>query len=146
MNHARILTALCAAVMPFALAFAVQGCDKKDDDMPPPQPSVAPTPTPAPTPTAPLALQPEVDAGSDAAEDATADAAPKATGGGDPTGIRKCCAALRQNANSAPLDQKGSYLSAAAICDGLVNSPQGRSALGAVRGALRGANMPSSCQ
>ncbi|MBK9258801.1 MAG: acyltransferase [Polyangiaceae bacterium] len=132
--------------MPFALAFAVQGCEKKEDEAPP-QPTAAPTPTPAPSAAPPVQLQTEEDAGSDAADDADAsDAAPKATGGGDPTGVRKCCAALRQNANSAPLDQKGSYLSAAAMCDGLVNSPQGRQALSAIRGVLRGANMPSACQ
>ena len=147
MNHSRFLTGLCAAVMPFALALAAQGCSK-DDETPPPQPSAVPTPAPTPTPSAaPVQLKVEEDAGVDAADDAAdaSDAAPKA-GGGDPTGIRKCCAALRQNANSAPLDQKGSYLSAAAMCDGLVNSPQGRQALGALRGVLRGANMPASCQ
>ncbi|HMY19830.1 MAG TPA: acyltransferase, partial [Polyangium sp.] len=86
------------------------------------------------------------DAGADAAEDAAADAAVKTGGGGDPTGVRACCNALRQNANSAPLDQKGTLLSAAAMCDGLVNSPQGKQALSAVRGMLKGANMPASCK
>jgi hypothetical protein len=93
-----------------------------------------------------MVLTTEEDAGSDAAEDADADAAPKVVGTGDPTGVRRCCSALRQNANSAPLDQKGSYLSAAAMCDGLVGSPQGRQALSAVRGVLKGANMPADCQ
>jgi hypothetical protein len=146
MNDSRFLTALCAAIMPFALAIAVQGCDKKDEDTPPPQPSAAPTPAPTPSAAPPVVLKTEEDAGVDASEDAAADAAPKVTGTGDPTGIRKCCAALRQNANSAPLDQKGSLLSAAAMCDGLVNSPQGKQALVAVRGLLKGASMPASCQ
>lgn len=147
MNHSRFITALCAAVMPFALAIALQGCDKKEEETPPATPSAAPTPTPTPTPSAaPLTLKTEEDAGADAAEDAAADAAPKATGGGDPTGVRACCTAIRQNANSAPLDQKGTLLSAAALCDGLVNSPQGKQALSAVRGMLKGANMPASCK
>lgn len=146
MNHSRLITALCAAVLPFALAFAVQGCEKKEEDTPPP---VASTPAPTPTPSAaePVKLATEEDAGSDAADDAdAADAAKPTGGGGDPTGIRKCCAALRQNANSAPLDQKGSLLSAAALCDGLVNSPQGRQALSSVRGMLKGAGVPAQCQ
>lgn len=146
MNHSRFLTALCAAVFPFALALAVQGCGKNDEDAPLPQPSAAPTPAPTPSAAPPVVLKTEEDAGVDAGEDAAADAAVKATGTGDPTGIRKCCAALRQNANSAPLDQKGSLLSAAAMCDGLVNSPQGKQALVAVRGLLKGASMPASCQ
>jgi hypothetical protein len=146
MNHSRLITALCAAIMPFALALAAQGCSNKDDETPPAQPSAAPTP--APTPSAPTVLKTEDDAGVPAADDAgaDADAAPKATGGGDPTGVKACCAALRQNAKSAPLDQQGSLLSAAAMCDGLVNNPQGRQALSAVRGLLKGANMPASCQ
>jgi hypothetical protein len=146
MNQPRLLTALCAAIMPFALAFVVQGCDKKDEDATPPVASAAPTPAPTPS-AAPVQLKVEEDAGSDADNAADAsDAAVKATGGGDPTGVRRCCSALRQNANSAPLDQKGSYLSAAAMCDGLVNSPQGRQALSAVRGILKGANMPGDCK
>ena len=147
MNHSRFLTALCAAVLPFALAITAQGCGKNDDDATPPTPSAAPTPAPTPSAAPPMVLTTEEDAGADAADASdAADAAPKATGVGDPTGMRKCCAALRQNANSAPLDQKGSLLSAAAMCDGLVNSPQGKQALGAVRGLLKGASMPSSCQ
>lgn len=147
MNHSRLITALCAAVLPFALAVAAQGCGKNDEDATPPQPSAAPTPTPTPT-APPVQLKTEEDAGVDAADDAAdaSDAAKLTGGGGDPTGIRKCCQALRQNANSAPLDQKGSLLSAAAMCDGLVNSPQGRQALSAVRGMLKGAGVPAQCQ
>lgn len=66
-------------------------------------------------------------------------------GGGAPDGIKACCAALSQNANSAPLDQKGAYLQAAAICNGLASNPQARALLGQVRSALKGANVPASC-
>lgn len=69
----------------------------------------------------------------------------KVAGGGGGDGIAACCAALRQNANHAPPDQKAPMLQAAAICDGLRNSPQGKAALVQVRAMLRGANMPSSC-
>lgn len=66
--------------------------------------------------------------------------------GGAAGGIGPCCAALHQNANSAPPDQKTMYLQAAAICDGIKNNPQAAGMLGSVRAALRGANMPSSCR
>ena len=148
MNQKRYLTALCAAVLPFALAAFANGCGHKDEETPPPAPSAAPAPTPAPTPSAPMALVPEEDAGSDASDggDDAGDAGKKVVGTGDPTGVKKCCAALAQNANSAPLDQKAGYAAAAAACNGLVNNPQGRQGLVALRGLLRGANMPSSCQ
>ncbi len=70
----------------------------------------------------------------------------KAGGAGGSDGIAACCQALRQNAGSAPLDQKPMYIQAAAVCEGLRNSPQGKAALVQVRGLLRGANMPSSCR
>jgi hypothetical protein len=148
MNRTRYLAALCAAVLPLTLAVLANGCSNKDDDTPAPVTSVAPPPVPTPTPATSVALVPEEDAGSDAGDagDAGDAAAKVGTGTGDPTGMRKCCTALRQNANSAPPEQKASYLSAAGICDGLVNSPQGRQALGAVRSALLGAKMPAACQ
>lgn len=147
MNQSRFFAALCATALPFALAFAAQGCGNKDkENEVPAQPSAVPTPTPTPSAAPPVELKTEEDAGVDAAADA-ADGAVKATGSGaDPTGVRRCCQALRGNANSAPLDQKGPMLSAAAMCDGLVNSPQGRQALVAVRGMLKSANVPADCK
>jgi len=148
MNHKRLLPVLFAAVLPFALVVVANGCGNKDkDEQTAPTASAAPTPTPTPTPVAPTPLVVEEDAGSDAADAADADdAAKKVTGTGDPTGVRKCCAALAQNGNSAPLDQKAGYAAAAAACNGLVNNPQGRQALAGLRSFLRGANMPSACQ
>jgi len=67
-------------------------------------------------------------------------------GGGDSTGIKACCDALAQNANSAPIEQKGSYLQAAAVCRGLIANPQGRALLGSVRAALGAASVPVSCK
>lgn len=144
MKAKRIVPVLFALAFPFAVAILANGCGGKETEAPPQTTAPAPTPTPTPTPT--VTMTPEEDAGADdAAADADADA-PKATGNYDPTGIRACCAALQQNVASAPLDQKPMYIQAAAICNGLVNSPQGRQALVAVRGALRGANVPSSCR
>lgn len=65
---------------------------------------------------------------------------------GDGTGIAACCAALRQNAKSAPPQQQGAYLLAAGACDAVKNNPQGRAALGTVRAALAGASVPSTCK
>jgi len=59
--------------------------------------------------------------------------------------ILACCNALQQNAAVAPLQQKGAYLSAAAACRALVGNPQGRAALGQVRGALMGMKAPAQC-
>ncbi|MBI4702167.1 MAG: hypothetical protein HY744_13635 [Deltaproteobacteria bacterium] len=71
----------------------------------------------------------------------------KKTGaGGDATGIAACCSALQQNANSAPITQKGLYLSAAAACNAVRNDPRGRAALAGVRGMLMGAQVPAACR
>ncbi|MSP24551.1 MAG: hypothetical protein EXR75_05175 [Myxococcales bacterium] len=70
-----------------------------------------------------------------------------ATGGtGDPTGIGACCSALKQNAASAPITQKGAYLAAAGLCQSLVSNPQGKAALSGVRAMLAGAGVPPACR
>ncbi|HZO16894.1 MAG TPA: hypothetical protein VFB62_26640 [Polyangiaceae bacterium] len=70
----------------------------------------------------------------------------KTAGTGDASGIAACCAALSQNAQNAPPEQKGAYLAAAGACNALRNNPQGRAALAQVRAALAGANVPASCK
>lgn len=143
MKSTRYFTVLCAAVLPLAIAMGANGCKKEEETVAAP----APTPTPAPTPAPVANVMPEEDAGADAADAADADdAAKKVVGTGDPTGVQKCCSALAQNMKSAPPDQQLGYGAALAVCNGLINNPQGRQALGAVRSALRGANMPSACQ
>lgn len=145
MKLTRIVPVLCALAFPFAVLLVSNGCGNKDNESAATT-APAPTPAPTPTPTPTAVLVAEEDAGADAADASDADADAKKVTGGDATGIRACCAALSQNANSAPLDQKPMYLQAAAVCQGLVNNPQGRAALGQLRGLLRGANMPSSCK
>ncbi|MCK6588619.1 MAG: acyltransferase [Polyangiaceae bacterium] len=144
MKSTRYFTVLGAALFPLVLAVATNGCDKeKEEDT---VPTAAPAPTPTPTPT-PAAIVPEEDAGPDADPDAgDAGDAKKVGTGGDPTGIRACCNALAGNQKSAPPDQQLAYGAAIAVCNGLVNSPQGRAALVQVRAALKGANVPSACQ
>jgi hypothetical protein len=143
MKPTRLVTVLGALTFPLAMAVAINGC-KEEEQLPPPVPTAAPTPEPTPAPVATMA--PEEDAGVDAAEDAADGDGGKKVGGGDATGIKKCCAALAQNASSAPPEQKGAYLAAATACNGMINSPQGRQALAGLRGLLLGAQMPAACQ
>jgi hypothetical protein len=147
MKSIRYFTVLGAALLPLVLAVATNGCGNKEEENTVPTAAPTPTPTPTPAPT-PAAMVPEEDAGPDAADGGDADAGDaKAVGtGGDPTGIRKCCNALAGNQKSAPPDQQLAYGAAIAVCNGLVNSPQGRQALSSVRAALRGASVPSACQ
>jgi hypothetical protein len=70
----------------------------------------------------------------------------KAAGGGDASGIAACCAALAQNAKSAPPEQQGAYAVAIGACNSLKSSPEGRQALASVRAALGGAKAPGACQ
>lgn len=60
--------------------------------------------------------------------------------------LAACCAALRQNARSAPPDQAPYYVMAANMCDGLRASPQGRAQISQIRAGLRGANLPGACR
>jgi hypothetical protein len=60
--------------------------------------------------------------------------------------IAACCAALAQNAASAPPQYKGAYIAAAGACNAMRNNPQGRAALGGVRAALGGASVPAPCR
>jgi hypothetical protein len=145
-NKTRFVSVVFAAAFPVLLLAAVQGCGNKNNDEPPAAVSVAPIPTPVPTPTAPATVMPEEDAGPDAAADAAADAKPVGTGGSAAGTIAKCCAALAQNANSAPPEQKGSYLAAAAACNGLRSTPVAQQAFGQIRAFLAGAKMPGACQ
>ncbi|WP_063751999.1 hypothetical protein [Sorangium cellulosum] len=146
MKPTRLFTVLGALTFPLAVALVSNGCKKEEEELPP-VPSAPAAVTPAPTPTPTTQIVPEEDAGADAdADTADADAGKKPVATGDSSGIRKCCAALRQNAKSAPPEQQGGYLAAASACDGLANSPQGRQALSTLRGLLLGAQMPASCQ
>jgi hypothetical protein len=146
MKSTRLITVLGALAFPLAVAVVSNGCSNKEEDAPPPVAAPIPAPVASPAPVA--TIMPEEDAGADAAADAAddADAGKKVVGTGDATGVKKCCAALAQNANSAPPEQKGAYLAAAAACNGMISSPQGRQALASLRGLLLGAQMPAACK
>jgi hypothetical protein len=119
------------------LATGYMGCKK--DEPPPPLPSAAPAA--APTPTAPLELAPEEPVASASAEPV------KKVGTGAPAqSFAKCCAALTQNAASAPEPTKTTLTQAAGFCNSMVAAGKsGPGIVSAVQGLLRGVGMPSAC-
>ncbi len=118
-------------------SLAVTGCKK--DEPPPPLPSAAPAAVP--TPTAPLELAPEEPVAQPSAS------APVKVGTGAPAqSFAKCCAALTQNAASAPEPTKTSLTQAAGMCNSLVAAGKsGPGVVSAVQALLRGVGMPSAC-
>lgn len=138
-------TLLRTVLTPAALGLLVSagllapGC-KKDDPPPPPLPSATASTEVA----APLELTPE-DAGVDAPD---GDGGKKKLGGGGPaTSFKACCAALHQNAKSAPEPTAGYMRLAAGTCDGMAASGRDSAAIrAAVQGMLRGAGVPSACR
>jgi hypothetical protein len=144
-QRTRYASVALAALLPvLVLAASQSGCGKKDETTPVAS-VTAPPPPPPPPPATVAPMIPEEDAGADAA-DAAPDAAKVGTGGGSFATISKCCNALSQNAASAPPEQKGSYLAAAAACQGLKNTPAAQQAFSQIRSFLIGAKMPGACQ
>jgi hypothetical protein len=136
-----VVFALMAPVMLMTMGSGCSSCKKDDDDKP--VPSAAPTP--APTPVAPATVTPEEDAGAPDA-DAGDGGKPVVPGGGAAGSIAKCCAALQQNVNSAPLDQKPYYMAASNACNGMRGTPSAQQAFGQIRMFLAGAKMPGACK
>lgn len=146
MKRTRIATVAAAALLPVILVVFGNGCSScKKDDEDKAATTASAAPPPAPTPSAPATVVPEepIDAGTDAGD---AGDAGKPQGGGAASSIAKCCAALQQNANSAPLDQKAYYLAAANACNGMRNTPSAQQAFGQLRMFLAGAKMPAACK
>ena len=121
-----------------SLATGYLGCKK--DEPPPPLPSAAPAPIP--TPTAPVELVPEEQPAASASASVK-----KPTGGGAPAqSFAKCCAALTQNAASAPEPTKTTLTQAAGFCNSMVAAGKGGpSLIGSIQGILKGVGMPSAC-
>jgi hypothetical protein len=70
----------------------------------------------------------------------------KPTGGVPAQSFAKCCAALTQNAASAPEPTKTTLTQAAGMCNSLVAAGKsGPGVVSAIQGALRGIGMPSAC-
>lgn len=66
------------------------------------------------------------------------------TGGG--TNLAACCKALEQNAASAPLNLKASYLAAAGVCKSVMSNPDSAAALRSIQAAAKGAGLPADCK
>ncbi|MDX2055934.1 MAG: acyltransferase [Polyangiaceae bacterium] len=125
-------------VLGSAVIAGTTGC-KKDEPPPPLPPPPATTAAPPP----PLELAPEPEAVPDAAAPTEVK---KGTGQAGPS-LKKCCAALRQNAANAPPPNNDYMLQAAAACDALVaQGQQKQSIVTAVQVALKGVGMPVACQ
>ncbi len=127
---------LCGLALTSMLAtLALTSCKK--DEPPPPLPSAAPQVTPPPQA---VELQPIAEALPDAAAPTLA----KKGVAGKPASIAACCAALEQNAASAPEPNKTYMMQAAAFCksQGAANA----AIVGVLQGMLRGAGLPASCK
>ena len=126
----------CRSALWSVLVLGSVACKK--DEPPPPLPAAKPV---EPVAEAPLQLKPE---------DAGAPVQPKApvkTGTSKSGSLQACCAALRQNAVSAPEPTKGYMLYAASACD--LAAAQGKdkaSAIGVITVALKGAGLPTNCK
>ena len=131
--------ALCRiGALSCALGSTLAACKK--DEPPPPLPEPKAVETAA---EAPLELKPE-DAGAPVKEKP---AVTKSSGVRKASGLAQCCAALRQNATSAPPPTKDYMLYAAGVCD--MAAAQGKdkaSAVGVITAALKGAGMPAACK
>ncbi len=142
MKSSRKGTIALAAILPVVILGGCKGCKGDDDDAKPIASASAPPPAASAPPVA--TVVPEEDAGVDAGIDAGHPVGPGgAWGGGN---LTKCCQALQQNANSAPLDQKAYYLAAANACNGMRNAPAGQQAFSNIRAFLAGAKMPAACK
>jgi len=139
MTKAQVLAPLALSVLVPLAALGFTACKK--DEAPPPLPSATATATTAPT--APVELVPE----EIPVPSASASVAAPKGGGGSASTLKKCCAALTQNAQSAPEPNKTYMLQAAAVCNGAAAAGQASgAALGAINAALRGAGMPPGCR
>jgi hypothetical protein len=122
-----LLPVALGLLLPVAMT-SCQGC-KKDEPPPPLPSSTAPVVTSAPV----LELAVE-----DAAVEADADAAKPKVGTGKPGGLARCCQALKQNAENAPMPTKAYLQNLAASCfamskQGATSFPAGAGVSGACK-------------
>lgn len=109
----------------------------KKDEPPPPLPSAAPQVAPPPQQ---VELQPIAEAVVDAGAPTTA----KKVGVGKPASIAACCAALEQNAASAPEPNATYMKQAAAFCKSQGGSNP--AIIGTLQTMLKGLGLPASCK
>ncbi len=133
-------TLLVPTLLGFVIAAGIAFPSCKKDEPPPPLPSASAAAVETPAPVLTLAQE---DAGEvlDAAPDVK-----KVGVGGPATSLKKCCAALAQNAKSAPPPTNMYMQAAAAACNGAVASGTDKNSIvGQIRAALKGAQMPADC-
>jgi hypothetical protein len=70
----------------------------------------------------------------------------KAAGGKGLNPIAACCAAIQQNAASAPPQYKGVYIAAAGACNAAKSNPNVAAGLAAARAGLVGVKVPAACR
>ncbi len=66
--------------------------------------------------------------------------------GGTGNSIAACCAAIAQNAASAPPQYKGIYIAAAGACNAAKGNPSVAAGLAAARSGLVGVSVPAACR
>jgi hypothetical protein len=129
---------IAPSVIVLASALSLPGCKK--DEPPPPLPV---EPAPIATAEAPLELKPE-DAGAPPKP-----ATPAKTGGtaSSSGSLQNCCAALTQNAASAPEPTRTYMIQAAAMCSAAAAQGKDKASItGVITGALKGAGLPVACK
>jgi hypothetical protein len=99
------------------------------------------------------ALLPDRARGGAQAPETPAGAAPSApapatdSGEGSPKPLRRCCAALKQNAKSAPPEHVAIYMLAAGVCNGLApNAANGWQEMQGVFETMKEISVPSACR
>jgi hypothetical protein len=139
MKPLRSVVAIIACGFLVPALITATGCKK--DEPPPPLPAAPPAASTPAVPTQTLELAPEpVPSESASAKPVTGTGAPAA-------GLKKCCAALAQNAKGAPPPNDTLMLQASQACNVAVAAGAASPAvLAAVRAAMGGAALPAGCQ
>jgi len=127
----------CGFLVPALLTST--GCHK--DEPPPPLPSAPPTAS------TPAAAPPTLELAPEPVPTESASAKPVVGTGAPASSLKKCCAALAQNAKGAPPPNDTLMLQASQACNVAVAAGAASPAvLAAVRAAMGGAALPAGCQ
>ncbi|NUP08090.1 MAG: hypothetical protein HOW73_18745 [Polyangiaceae bacterium] len=138
-------SAFGAVLAPVCLVAMVSACDDESDDG-----ETADIPLPSETASAAastsgFALESAAPVASATAPSASASASASASvkkPSGPAFSITKCCAALHNNAKSAPAEQQATYAMAAGACDNMKNDPN---SLAQIRRMTMAVGVPNAC-
>jgi len=138
MSKASLIAVCRSAAWIGVLGASLLACPK--DEPPPPLPAAPKVAEPVAE--APLELKPE-----DAGKPPEPAVAPKASTSKASGTLAACCAALRQNAVSAPEPNKGYMTYAAQLCDAAAASGKEKASIvGIIQTTLKGAGLPTACK